>query len=120
MGAPVRATVNGHTFRTRLARYGGVDYLGFNREVREAAGIADGDRLAIEVELDVEPRRVAVPDELAEALAKDEVARAAFGALSPSHQREYAGWVAEARRAETRTRRVQQTLTRLRESARSA
>jgi hypothetical protein len=65
--APVRATVNGYTFRTRLARYGGIDYLGFNREVREAAGIADGDRLAIEVELDEEPRPVAVPDELAQA-----------------------------------------------------
>jgi hypothetical protein len=118
--APVRATVNGYTFRTRLARYGGIDYLGFNREVRDAAGIADGDRLGIEVELDEEPRPVAVPDELAEALANDEAARAAFGALTPSHQREYARWVAEARRAETRTRRVQQTLTRLHESARPA
>src|SRR5262245_37024237 len=70
--APVRATVNGYTFRTRLARYGGVDYLGFNREVRETAGIAAGDRLAIEVELDEDPRPVAVPDELADALARDE------------------------------------------------
>ena len=82
--APVRATVNGHTFRTRLARYGGVDYLGFNREVREAAGISDGDLITIELELDEEPRPVDIPDELAAALAGDAAAQAAFDALSPT------------------------------------
>ena len=42
--APVRVTVKGHTFRTTTMRYGGVDYIGLNREVRTAAGVA-GDRL---------------------------------------------------------------------------
>jgi hypothetical protein len=60
--APVRVTVNGHTFRTTLARYGGVDHLGFNRRVREAAGIVDGDLLSIELELDDEERAVAIPE----------------------------------------------------------
>jgi hypothetical protein len=113
--APVRATVNGHTFRTRLARYGGVDYIGFNREVREAAGIAAGDLLEIELELDEEPRPVDVPNELVAALAADADARAAFDALSPSHRRELAGWVAEAKRADTKARRVERTLQQLRE-----
>ena len=115
--APVRATVNSHTFRTRLARYGGIDYLGFNREVREAAGISDGDLLTIELELDEEPRPIDIPDELAVALAGDNVARAAFDALSPSHRREYASWIAEAKRADTKARRVGRTLEQLREHA---
>jgi hypothetical protein len=115
--APVRVTVNGYTFRTRLARYGGVDYMGFNREVREAAGIADGDLLEIELELDEEPRTVDVPDELAAALAADTSARAAFEALAPSHRRELAKWIAEAKRADTKARRVVQALERLHEQA---
>jgi Bacteriocin-protection, YdeI or OmpD-Associated/Domain of unknown function (DUF1905) len=115
--APVRATVNGHTFRTRLARYGGVDYLGFNREAREAAGISDGDLVTIELELDEEQRTIDIPHELAVALADDDGARAAFDALSPSHRREYASWIAEAKRADTRARRVGRTLEQLREHA---
>jgi hypothetical protein len=115
--APVRATVNGYTFRTRLARYGGIDYIGFNREVREAAGIAAGDLLEIELELDEEPRTVEVPDELAAALAADTDARATFEALAPSHRRELAGWVAEAKRADTKARRVERALERLHEPA---
>jgi hypothetical protein len=115
--APVRATVNGHTFRTRLARYGGVDYLGFNLEEREAAGISDGDLVTIELELDEERRTIDMPDELAVALADDDVARAGFDALSPSHRREYASWIAEAKRANTKARRVGRTLEQLREHA---
>ena len=112
--APVRVTANGHSFRTTLARYGGVDYVGFNRGVREAAGITDGDRVTLEIELDDRPRAVEIPGELEAALAEDASARATFEALSPSHRREYATWVAEARRPETRARRVEETLARLR------
>jgi hypothetical protein len=114
--APVRARVNGHTFTTTLARYGGVDYMGFNRGVREAAGIADGDVLTIELELDEEERAVTIPQELAAALARDPDARAAFDALSPSHRRRHAGWIAEAKQPETRVRRAERTLESLRGS----
>jgi uncharacterized protein YdeI (YjbR/CyaY-like superfamily) len=57
---------------------------------------------------------VEVPAELTEALARDDQARAAFERLPPSHRREYASWVAEAKRAETRARRAASTLERLR------
>ena len=54
--APVRGTVNGHPFRTTVAVYGGRYFLGFRREIREAAGFGDGDRLSVVLELDDEPR----------------------------------------------------------------
>ena len=91
--APVRGTVNGHPFRTTVAVYGGRYFLGFRREIREAAGFDAGDRLSIELELDDEPRAVEVPPELQAALAGDAEARAAFDALSFTHRREYAEWV---------------------------
>jgi uncharacterized protein YdeI (YjbR/CyaY-like superfamily) len=56
-----------------------------------------------------------VPDDLADALARNAKARATFEAFSPSHRREYVEWITEARRAETRARRIDQTLARLAE-----
>jgi hypothetical protein len=49
---PVRGTVNGTPFSTRIAVYGGKYYLGFNQKIRDAAGIGDGDLLTIELERD--------------------------------------------------------------------
>src|SRR3954462_11240677 len=77
---PVKATVNGHTFRSTIAVYGGKYYLGFNRGVREAAGVEAGDVLTIDLERDDEERTVKLPGDLAAAL--DAPARAAFDALS--------------------------------------
>ncbi|WP_290058259.1 YdeI/OmpD-associated family protein [Amycolatopsis solani] len=56
-----------------------------------------------------------VPGELAAALAADPDAAAAFEALPPSHRREYAQWVAEAKKPETRVSRAGKTVARLRE-----
>jgi uncharacterized protein YdeI (YjbR/CyaY-like superfamily) len=55
--------------------------------------------------IDDEPRMVEPPAELAEALAADAAAKAAWEALAPSHRKEYARWVAEAKRPETRRAR---------------
>jgi hypothetical protein len=112
---PVRATVNGHAFRSTLMRYGETDYLGLNREAREGAGVKAGQKITVELEVDDEPRVVEVPPELADALAGNQQAGDAFERLSYTHRREFAEWVAEAKRAETRTRRAQQALAMLRE-----
>ena len=59
----------------------------------------------------------ALPEELVRALAGDAEAAAAFEKLPPSHQREYSTWIAEAKREETRARRVEKALAMLREGA---
>jgi bifunctional DNA-binding transcriptional regulator/antitoxin component of YhaV-PrlF toxin-antitoxin module len=112
----VRGTVNGTPIRSRLAVYGGVTYLGLRREVREAAGIEVGDVVDVVLELDDEPREVEIPAELDAALTDD--ARAAFDALSFTHRREYAEWVGEAKRPETRARRAERAIEMLREGVR--
>ncbi len=104
--APVRGTVNGTSFRTTVAVYGGRQLIGFRKELRDAAGIAIGDKVRVEVELDDTPRTVAVPPELESAFAAAPDARAAFDGLSYTHRREYAVWVGEAKRGETRLRRT--------------
>jgi Bacteriocin-protection, YdeI or OmpD-Associated/Domain of unknown function (DUF1905) len=107
---PVVATVNGYTWRTSVARMGGEFLVGLNREVREGAGVKAGDDVEVALELDSAPRDVAVPPALAAALAADPQAKAAFDGMAFTHRKEYARWVAEAKRDETRQRRVQQAL----------
>jgi hypothetical protein len=114
----VRVTVNGHPFRSTVAVYGSRYYLPVKREFREAAGVAAGDRVEVELEADEEPRTVEPPADLAAALAADPAARAAFDRLSFTHRREYVEWVTGARRPETRRRRVQQAVDMLRDGRR--
>jgi Bacteriocin-protection, YdeI or OmpD-Associated/Domain of unknown function (DUF1905) len=113
--APVRITIGGHTYRSTIAVYGGRYYLPLNRENREAAGVSAGETVTVEIEADTEPRTVDVPDDLREALAADAPASDAFDALSYSHRKEYVEWISEAKRADTRARRIAKTLERLRE-----
>lgn len=116
--APVRGNVDGAPFRTTVAVYGGRYYLGFNKEVRERAGIAIGDEVEVGLELDDEERTVEVPPALASALSADPPAGEAFEELSYTHRREYANWIAEARREETRERRAKKAVAMLRDGVR--
>ncbi|MHB8241629.1 MAG: YdeI/OmpD-associated family protein [Solirubrobacteraceae bacterium] len=103
---PVRATVNGYTWRTSVARMRGEFLVGLSREVREAAGVEAGDTVEVELVLDAAPREVDVPAQLAEALEANPAALAAFDALAYTHRKEYARWVDEAKREDTRERRI--------------
>jgi hypothetical protein len=112
---PVRGTVNGVPFRSRLMVYGGVTWLGLRNELRSEAGISDGDSVDVELDRDDAPREVEVPAELAAALASDSVAGGVYESLSFTHRREYAEWIGDAKKEETRTRRVAKALEMLRE-----
>ena len=108
--APVRGTVNGVEFRTTVSVYSGVSLIGFNKKLREEAGIEIGDEVTVELERDDEPREVDVPPMLEQGLAGDAAAAAAFEALSYTHRREYAEWIAQAKKEETRKRRAGKSL----------
>jgi hypothetical protein len=103
---PVVATVNGYTWHTSVTRMRGEFLLGLNREVRQRAGVQASDEVEVTVELDAAPREVEVPDALAAALAADPQASTSFERMAFTHRKEYARWVAEAKREETRQQRV--------------
>jgi hypothetical protein len=112
---PVVATVNGYTWRTSVASMGGEFLVGLSKAVREAAGVGLESTVDVVLALDTAPRAVEVPPALAQALAADPEAKAKFDALAFTHRKEFARWVEEARRDETRERRVTQALQMLRE-----
>jgi len=116
--APVKVTINAHTYRTTIAVYGGKSYIGVRRDVREAAGVAAGDQLTVGLEYDAELRTVDLPDALRAALQADARAAAAFEKLSYTRKKEFVQWVTGAKLAETQRRRMQQAIRMLRGPAR--
>ncbi len=111
----VTVTINGYTYRSTIAPYGGQLLLPLSAENRAGAGVAAGDTVDVDVALDAEPREVVVPDDLAAALAADPVARTSFDGLSFTSRNEYARWVESAKKPETRAARLDKTLSQLRE-----
>lgn len=107
---PVKVTVNGHTLRLAVARRRTEFLVGFSRASREEAGVAIGDTVTATLELDEAPREVEVPPALAQALDGDPAARTAFDGLAFTHRKEFARWIEEAKRDDTRARRVTQAL----------
>ena len=84
--------------------------VGITKAIRAAAGVAIGDQVAVTVERDEGERTVEVPPDLDDALRLNPVAAQRFAGMSHTHQREYAAWVAEAKRPETRRRRIDQAV----------
>ena len=110
---PVRVTINGHTYRSTVAVLGGRFMVGVSNDVRAAAGVAAGDDVEIEMELDTQPREVTVPPALALALDGDAAARRTFEALSYSRKRLLVDPIANAKTAETRERNVAKAISQL-------
>ncbi|MEP6491846.1 MAG: YdeI/OmpD-associated family protein [bacterium] len=112
---PVRVTINGHTYRSSIASMGGKFMLGVSAEVREAAGVAAGDVLDIDLELDTEKREVAVPPDLTKALKRDATAKRYFDGLAYSHKLRIVLSIEGAKTAETRERRIAKSVAMLHE-----
>lgn len=112
---PVTITVNGHRWRSRVAIMRGRHLLGLSNANRQAAGVVTGDEVEVELELDTEPRVVVEPVDLARALDDDPAARAAFDGLTDSRKREQVRAIENAKKPETRRRRIENAIAALRD-----
>ncbi|GAA1157304.1 hypothetical protein GCM10009630_64330 [Kribbella jejuensis] len=102
---PVLATFDEIAYRGSIASMGGCMALGILKSIRAELGKGDGDPVTVTVERDTGERTVDVPDDLAAALAEAGL-REAFDQLSYSHRREHVKAINDAKRAETRQRRI--------------
>jgi uncharacterized protein DUF1905/bacteriocin resistance YdeI/OmpD-like protein len=110
----VTVTINGHTYRSSVAVLGGRYMLGVSAENRAAAGVAGGDTVEVDLELDTAPREVTVPPDFATALASEPAARATFEGLSYSNKSWHVLQIEGAKTDETRQRRIAKSLDALR------
>ncbi|HEX5119008.1 MAG TPA: YdeI/OmpD-associated family protein [Pseudonocardiaceae bacterium] len=111
----VTITLNGgYTYRSSIASMGGRYLMPVSADVRGKAGVAAGDEVDVDVELDTKPREVVVPADLAAALDADPAARRVFDGMSYSHKQRYVLSVEDAKTPETRQRRIARTIETLR------
>jgi hypothetical protein len=112
---PVRVTINGYSYRSTVAVMGGVYMVGVSAEHRAGAGVAGGDEVDVDIELDAAPREVVVPADFAAALGADPAARETFDRLSYSNKSWHVLSIEGARTDGTRQRRIARSVETLRE-----
>jgi hypothetical protein len=107
---PVKATFNGVPYAGSLVKYGNPQHmLPILKAIREQIGKGPGDMIEIELWKDAEQRTIEVPTQFKEAMEKQGVI-SIFDHLSYSHRKEYCRWIAEAKREETRLRRMEKAV----------
>ena len=112
---PIKVTIHGYTYRSTVAVMGGAYMVGVNADNREAAGVAGGDEVDVDIELDTQPRLVSVPADFAAALDAEPEARRAFDKLSNSNKGWHTLQIEGAKTDETRQRRIARSIDALRE-----
>jgi len=109
----VRVTINnGYTYRSAVAVMGGKFMISLSKAHRNAAGVRGGDEVEIALELDLEPRAVEIPADLKDALVNANVL-STFEKSAPSMKKEYVRQVEEAKKQETRERRIEKIVEKL-------
>ena len=113
--APVKVTLNGYTYRSTIAAMGGPPFIPLRKSNREAAGLEGGETIDVRLDLDTEARVVKPPADLVKAL-KAASAWDRWQALSFTHQREHVEAIEEAKKPETRARRIERAVQMVRAS----
>jgi hypothetical protein len=112
----VRGTINDIPFKSSLMPNGdGTHFMVVNKSIHDAAWVSSGDMVHIVMEQDKDIREVAVPEDLKNALERDDSAKENFEQLSYSHKKEYVDWIEQAKKEETRVKRVEAALLKLKE-----
>jgi hypothetical protein len=107
---PVNATFDGVPYRGSVVRMWGKTCIGIQKAILVQIGAELGSEIDVTLALDTAERTVEVPPDLAAALSADPQAKAAWDALSYTTRKERARGIAEAKRPETRARRLAATL----------
>jgi hypothetical protein len=108
-------TINGYSYRNTVAVYGEEFLIGVAQEHRGPAGVKPGDEIEVDLELDTAPREVDTPADFAAALEASPEAKRFFDSLSYSNKRRITLSIDGAKAAETRRRRIETSIERLRE-----
>jgi hypothetical protein len=111
----VAVTINGYTYRSTVAVMGGVYMVGVNADNRAGAGVAGGDEVDVDIELDTAPREVSLPADFAKALESEPKAKSSFDRLSYSNKSWHVFQVTGAKTDETRQRRIAKSIEMLKE-----
>lgn len=111
---PVRGTINGFPYRSSISPMGGgKHFMAVNKNMRDGAKAKGGEIVSVVMERDEEPRIITPPEDFARALKSNKEAKATWEKLSYTHQKEHALAIEEAKRPETRVRRIEKAIAQL-------
>jgi hypothetical protein len=102
----VRGTIDGYPYRGSIANMGEGHCMGVKKEIRQAIGKTAGDTVEVVMEIDTEPRIVAVPEDFQQAMDNNPTVKEIFDKFSYTHKKEYVEWIEGAKRQETRESRI--------------
>jgi hypothetical protein len=111
----VTVSLNGYTYRSTVGAMGGRSLIPLSSAHRAASGLAGGETLDVDIELDSAPRTVEVPADLAAALAAEPAAQATFDRLSYSDRSWHVLQIESAKAVDTRARRIAKSVAMLSE-----
>lgn len=106
---PVRVSINGAEHRSTIVKMSGKYVVGVPKIFREAAKVKAGEVISVTIEKDTEKRSVEIPSDLVEALQEANLTET-FAKMSYTHQKEYVKAVNDAKKEETRIRRIEKTI----------
>ncbi|SDX57061.1 YdeI/OmpD-associated family protein [Paenibacillus sp. CF384] len=112
----VKVKIGTYVYRSTVATMGGRFMLPLSAENRQGAGVAAGEEIEVELELDTEPRELEVPEDFVAALGDAPASRIFFDGLSYSNKRRIVLSIDGAKTAETRQRRIEKAVQALSES----
>ena len=115
---PVKGTINGFPFRSSLMNMGDGHFMVVNAQLRDGAKCKKGDTVSVVMELDTEERAVQVPPYLKKIIASDAMAKEFWEKLSFTHKKEYVREIEDAKRPETREKRIAAMMNALRDNIR--
>ena len=107
---PVRGTINGFPYRSSIMNMGDGHIMAVNKELREGAKVKGGDMIDVVMERDDEPRVITPPSDFVKALKANKEAKAFWDKLSYTHQKEHVRAIEEAKKEETRKRRIEKAI----------
>ncbi len=107
---PIRVTINGHTYRSTVSVYDGRYYIPVRMSYQQAAGVKPEEIIAVTIAADTEVREIEPPPELAAALRRNKTAQSRWEKLSYTAKKEHAAAIAEAKKPETRERRLKKIM----------
>ena len=102
----VKGTADGVEYSAAYAPYSGRHWMVVRKDLMDVIGKGVGDSVHFVLEPDTAPRVINAPEDLAAALSENDIAQAIWDKLAYTHKKEFVLWIDEAKKRETRDRRI--------------
>jgi bifunctional DNA-binding transcriptional regulator/antitoxin component of YhaV-PrlF toxin-antitoxin module len=106
---PVKVWINDAFYISTIVKMNGKYCMVVPKKVRDEAKVKAFETITVTIQRDTDKRTVELPEDFAEALSKNNLIEA-FRKMSYTHQKEYVNSIIDAKKPETRLRRIEKNI----------